>query len=872
MTARAGPRLGTLLSDLGVAHPNDLRPVPRPSPPLAAHPTDPTAVTRVVVNLNAPGLDGLEEAGLRGATGSGTVVTGRIRLDQVPDLLAHPRVDRVELPERLQEDIHSSVPATHADIVRTGVLNLSGAGVLLGIIDSGIDVFHGAFRHDDDTTRIVALRDFTSPHRLVVSGAPTGGSFMLGWVPPKGKPGAGTLEQSSAIPFNATAAQVQTALETIPAIKDGDLEVDGGPLPSGITVQFTGRYLRKDVNDLVVYSQALTPGTAHIDVVSGHTYSEEDIDDALENSPDSFGHWDDGGHGTHVAGIAAGDGSQAGNCHLADYYVGVAPDADLIVAKTRGDDQMIEALEWMFDEAQTRGQALAVNISQFGLSGARDGSTPLERKIDELLEATPAGRAIVKSAGNTGALHDWNQETRPQVYRYGSSIHSFKSVPANDERTMTAVVIAKDRLANQLDFWYSGAGRLTLTVKAPRDPDTTPPCAPDDPFQTEALHGHTVRVTSQTNASTTGRHRIFVEIVPPSGRAIRTGEWVFTLTETAGTPTDVHCWILAQRPDQHPRFIANDDQQLSTLTTPGTAHRIITVANYDHREDEIAESSSRGPTTDERTGFATKPDIAAPGTGIVAARSGAVDDGICCQCCRQDVYATKSGTSMAAPHITGIIALIFERNESLTWEQVRAHLRTHAEPPDPITGPTLPNHTWGAGIVNAETAAASVPALVHAGASPTVRRVRPADLPVPAVVPAVAAQIAPGAPAALRFDELRAAVLATPAGRLAAALVSTHLSEVRRLVDHERRVTVAWHRMGGPALVELVLTTPEGVPIRIPEQVAGRDLRDGLGRFLDALVDAGSLPLRQDVSRHRELLLTLPGLDVTALEHVDVAG
>src|SRR5690606_4335334 len=149
---------------------------------------------------------------------------------------------------------------------------------------------------------------------------------------------------------------------------------------------------------------------------------------------------------------------------------------------------------------------------------------------------------------------------------------------------------------------------------------------------------------------------------------IRAGTWIFTLTETAGTETLVHCWIGVERTDKHPRFVNADQDRLSTLTPPGTAHRIITVANYDHTDTTVYESSSRGPTTDPRTGFDTKPDIAAPGTGIMAAKAGGSDTGICCDCC-YDVYTSKTGTSMAAPHVTGIIALLLERNHTLTWEQ-----------------------------------------------------------------------------------------------------------------------------------------------------------------------------------------------------------
>lgn len=871
MTARIAPRLSALLSDLGIGHAEEAEPAPRHLPSDDPNAIGPTAPVNLVLRVDSVDDAALAAAGLHLLRGSGVARTGAASPASVPAVADVPGVVEVDLADQGAPDLNSSVPATRADHARTGALGLSGAGVVVGVVDSGIDIFHHAFRKPDGSTRLLGLLDTTAPYTITAGGVPTGGTFTLGWVPPAGRPGAGTQQTTPALPFDATVQQVLAAISTIGAVEPGDVLATGGPLPgSPVVVAFAGRYLRKDVKPLVVAASTITPAAASILVERGREYTPDQINTALANPAAPFGSWDEDGHGTHVMGIAAGDGSQAGNCQGSDYYVGVAPAADLVAVKTTfADAETIRGVEFVFDRATALGKAAVVNLSLGSDSGAHDGSGTDELRYDQLLTTTPAGRAIIKSAGNSGARYDHSADPATQP-RSGGGIHSFKTLAPNSTQTMSVVIRPSDRQDDWFELWYAGAGRVSLQLAEPGGA-ATGTVVPDAAAYTTPLAGHGLRITSATNATSTGRHRIFVRLSPPAGGAVTPGTWVITLTETAGQATDVDCWIRTDRTDPHPRFADADQDRTRTLSTPGTARNVIAVANYDHRTSELAESSSRGPTADVRPAGETKPDVAAPGTGITSAKSAARNTGICCDCCT-DFYVAMSGTSMAAPHVTGIVALLFQRNRTLTFDQVRAHLRASADPPDPITAPTLPNADWGAGIVNAEVAAAAVPLLVAATDSPTALPTFDAPSGVPAVVPAAAAQARPGAPAAARLAELRAAVLAVPAGQLAAALVSTHVDEVLRLINTRRRVTVAWHRMGGPDLLTSVLSTPPGDPVAVPATVRGRPVGEGLAALLDELEMEGSLPLRSDVARFRALLLSLPGMPLAELAHLDVAG
>ena len=876
MTAVLGPRLRAALSDLGIPHAFDPSPRRRelaPHDPNALDPTSPLVVRLELADV-VPGE--VESAGLAPVHWHGPrAASGEILPRDVPRLAAVDGVLEIELSREEAPTLHSSVPATKADVVRTGAFGLDGTGVLVGVVDTGIDIFHHAFRKADGSTRIFALLDTTSPFAFEGHGSPTGGNFTISWIPPDGA----AMETTAPLPFDATGAQVRDALEALAAIEPGDALVTGGPLPGAqVRVKLAGRYLHQDTNPLTVTNSTITPGGARIRIERGQELDEAQINTALAAPPSVAATWDANGHGTHVMGIAAGDGSQSGtggdgaSCHGDNYYVGVAPGADLIVVKTTfKNTDTVRGVEWIFTKAAERAAAnppdrgAVVNLSLGGQSGAHDGSDWDERRYDTLLTTTPTARSIVIAAGNDGAPYDHtNPRTQP---RRGGGQHSRKAIAAGDVATMTIIISPDDEVDDWFEIWYGGNARLSFQITSPGGDSLAAaltPAAGAGNNTAEVLEGANVDATSTLEASTTLRHRIDVRIAPPAGGSIPDGDWVVELSETAGHAVDVDAWISLDKSDPHPRFADGDQDLTRTMTTPGTAHNAITVASYDYRDRTLARSSGRGPSIDHRDDKHSKPDLAAPGVGIFAARSGARNTGICCDCCA-DFYVTMSGTSMAAPHVTGVVALLMQRNRTLEWDGIRTILRESADEPDPVVGPNLPDFEWGAGVVNAEAAVTAAPAVVlDDGGADLTSAIDDGELRVPARVPSARAAVAPGGAAAAPFAALRAAILATPKGQLAASLVSTHLDEALRLVSTRRRVTVAWHRMAGPELLrEIVQSDPAAV--RIPTEVAGKDVRSGLERFLRELEAEGSLPLRTDIARHRTLLLSLPGLDLTAL-------
>jgi len=371
-----------------------------------------------------------------------------------------------------------------------------------------------------------------------------------------------------------------------------------------------------------------------------------------------------GEHGTHVASIATGRAiPQSG------FVGGVAPEAGLIVVIPQLDSSIgysnghIAALAFIRQIAQKHNLPVVINLSQGMNGGAHDGTSALETAFDQFTNGgREAGCAVVKSAGNERdkgghaklSLHNNQRIILPwQVERADRRFPQ----PAKEQAT--------------IEIWFKACDEMTWRVKNPPG-EYTPRVNKTNPTQQGrfAKGQNFYEISYKRYCEDNGDSRLLITLASERpGQNILPGAWALEIEcDTIRSAGEAHAWI-----ERSPRRNIHFTDYLSaetTLSVPGTAHTVICVGSISATSPfTVPFTSSYGPTRDKRE----KPDICAPGENITAAQSNSLIDLI-----------AKSGTSMAAPHATGAIALLFsfwekkiqgDKTKRLNAAQVQAALR-----------------------------------------------------------------------------------------------------------------------------------------------------------------------------------------------------
>ena len=387
-----------------------------------------------------------------------------------------------------------------------------------------------------------------------------------------------------------------------------------------------------------------------------------------------------GSHGTHVISISAGNGGGGGP-------VGLAPAADLVfvhlsTSTAEGPTLLgnsvafLEALDFIAKVAGAR--PCVVNASLGRQCGEHDGLTLTEQGMDAFLR-TADGRAICMSTGN---YFDRQMHARGLLY-------------PGDSRSLRFVIEDGDPGPHEIDLWYPGADRFGLTLRAPGgSPEVKGPTSGVVPFVVE---GRTVgRLYHRLGDPNNGDNEVTLFLYPGAPR----GMWELIVDGIDVADGRYHAWIERSGGRRHPHFVTEDGDPTCTTGTICNGLWTMAVGAYDgHRPDRpLAHFSSSGPT---RSGLG-KPNLVAPGVRVLAARSRPVGDAP-----DPPLVTRMCGTSMADPHVTGTVALIFQAaGRPLPVAETRRLLLSSADrpPEDTSAGDRL---ELGSGYLNAAAAVAA---------------------------------------------------------------------------------------------------------------------------------------------------------------------
>ena len=534
---------------------------------------------------------------------SGDVAGIEVPVSELANLAQLPGVRYVEPAVALRPQLDVAVAATGADLVRSGTppdwRGDTGRNVLIGIIDTGIDLAHPDFHDPQGGTRIVELYDYTSGTRC-------------------------------------TAAQI-----------------DAGQC-------------------------------GEVDTV---------------------------GHGTQVAGIAAGNGAATGNGEPAYRYVGMAPQASLLVAKGEWTTvNLLQAIADLQAEASALGRPLVINLSLGTEIGPHDGSDNADRALDN---ASGPGRIIVIAAGN----HADDATHASGTVAAGGSVLTSAQVPVATDLTL-------------IDIWYAGADQLAVEASNGSGCDSGVIAAPVSEASTESAFctGRATIVSGNVNPLN-GDREILISLSATADAPFASSGWQITLTGTVVSNGRFDAWTDGS--SSGARFTSNLDPT-DTLIDLATASAPITVAAYNTRNTweslagpisavssnplgQIAYFSSAGPRRACSLGLecpaVRKPEITAPGAWIAAAYSAQTvwPEGTCIDCYLDldGVHSFRQGTSMAAPIVSGAVALLLQLAPAATPAEMKGDLERYATVDESVG--TAPNDTWGYGKLNLKAAFDALP-------------------------------------------------------------------------------------------------------------------------------------------------------------------
>lgn len=368
----------------------------------------------------------------------------------------------------------------------------------------------------------------------------------------------------------------------------------------------------------------------------GREFTKEEIDRALaaENPLEIVPSVDTNGHGTMLAGIAAG------NTLLEEGFSGAAPEASLLVVKLKPakeylkefyllppeaeafqENDIMLAIRYAMSRAQKMKMPLSICLGLGTSQGSHTGSSPLSQFLTNI--SGYAQNAVCTAAGNEGSSRHHYQGT--VLGEMGQDIAELRVGPGEMGFTM--------------EFWGDAPENYQVSIQSPSG--ETIPISTARGAGTQKLSfvfvGTRIEAAYVRTENGSGRTLIFMRFFQPSE-----GIWRFLVYGRGEGSIEYHLWLPVQG------FVSGETYFLRpspyhTVTSPGDSMDVMTVTAYDYRDQSLYLEASRGYSLAGQV----KPDFAAPGVEVLAPLL-------------NGNFGTVTGTSVAAALTAGAAAMMFQ--------------------------------------------------------------------------------------------------------------------------------------------------------------------------------------------------------------------
>lgn len=383
------------------------------------------------------------------------------------------------------------------------------------------------------------------------------------------------------------------------------------------------------------------------DQTTNIVYNAADINDILSSDTASLRNivysLDPSGHGTHAAGIAAGNGAASQGI-----YRGIAYEASLLVVKLAPRSplgfpqttQIMEAVDFCIRKSIELKMPVSINLSLGNTYGSHSGTSLLETYLNDVQGVYKTN--IIVGSGNEGS----------------SNGHTGGLLTNRNETIELSIGDFTPNLTIQL--WKKYWDTVDITIEAPSGQSARLDLSTG--VQRLNLDSTSLYITNSPPSPYSIFEETYIDMLPTASY-VNSGVWKIILSPIQIKDGQFDLWLpSATARNASTGFLVSLPE--TTLTIPSTACKVITVGAYNSYSDTLAAFSGRGFTWS--TDF-KKPDLVAPGVDIISCAAGGG-------------YSSKTGTSMATPFVTGACALLMEwgivreNNPYMYGERIKAAL------------------------------------------------------------------------------------------------------------------------------------------------------------------------------------------------------